>query len=227
MAELADYLGLITPFHATRPRFKATVATAAEPFAALQALLASIPPAYDLYAAIGAQLDVDGEWIGRTRFVAVPLPDPWFRFDEAKRGIDRGIWQDPFDTPEGVTRLDDESYRTLLRAKIAANNWDGTIEGARAALEIVFTDPATLLVLQDNFDMTAIFGIAGRIPSLVLLALLSLGYLPLKPHGVLVSYVVTSVDEAPLFGFDMATDRVAGFETGAWGQAITEYLNTP
>lgn len=37
-----------------------------------------------------------------------------------------------------VDELADEDYRLLLRAKIAANQWDGTPVGAKAVLDIVF-----------------------------------------------------------------------------------------
>ncbi|KAA2237661.1 DUF2612 domain-containing protein [Salinarimonas soli] len=226
MESVDTYLGLVTSYHRPAARFTDMLARLVEPLVGVQTVLAATPQAYDLDAAAGAQLDVDGEWVGRSRFVATPLPDPWFRFDEEKRGLDRGVWREPFESAEGVTGLDDETYRTLLRAKIAANGWDGTIEGARDALAIVFAPTATRIILQDNHDMTAIFGVAGVIPPPVFLALLAKGYLPLKPHGVRISYVVPSVDGAPLFGFDMQTADIAGFDTGAFAQDVNDYLNS-
>nr|WP_230946052.1 DUF2612 domain-containing protein [Burkholderia vietnamiensis] len=64
-------------------------------------------------------------------------------------------------------------------------------------------------------------GIAGKVPSAVFLALLAGGYIPLKPEGVRVAYtIVTTVDGAPMFGFDMNNQFVAGFDTGAWGKPV-------
>lgn len=58
-------------------------------------------------------------------------------------------------------------------------------------------------------------------PSAVFLALLAGGYIPLKPEGVRVNYtVVTTVDGAPMFGFDMNNQFVAGFDAGAWGKPV-------
>lgn len=69
--------------------------------------------------------------------------------------------------------------------------------------------------------MSMTIGIAGKVPSAVFLALLAGRYIPLKPEGVRVAYtIVTSVDGAPLFGFEMDNDRVAGLDTGVWGTAL-------
>lgn len=62
---------------------------------------------------------------------------------------------------------------------------------------------------------------ARRCPSAVFLALLAGGYIPLKPEGVRVNYtIVTSVEGAPIFGFDVQNDLIAGFDVGAWGTPL-------
>nr|WP_302055235.1 DUF2612 domain-containing protein [Burkholderia multivorans] len=79
----------------------------------------------------------------------------------------------------------------------------------------------TRVFIEDHQDMSMTIGISGKVPSAVFLALLAGGYIPLKPEGVRVAYtIVTSVDGAPLFGFDMNSDLVAGFDTGVWGTAL-------
>jgi hypothetical protein len=223
-----DYLDLITAYHRGRYRFSATVALSTEPFVALQALLSGLPEVFDLDEAVGAQLDVDGQWIGRTRKVEYQLPTPWFSFDDPVRGFESGIWYDPDDPADlpdyGLTSLDDDTYRRLLRAKIVANQWDGSIEQATAALQQFFGPTGTLIFIADHQDMTmSIYG-AGVVPDLVSLSILDAGYLPFKPAGVAISYgVVSTTTPAPLFGFDIENEYVAGFDTGAW--AVTpEYL---
>ena len=95
----------------------------------------------------------------------------------------------------------DDTYRVLIRAKIGANHWDGTLGTSAAILDQIF-DNGTNVFIQDNQDMTMTFGVSGAIPSAVLLALLKGGYIPLKPEGVLVnSYIVTSSTGASIFGF--------------------------
>lgn len=212
-----DYLALVTASHRDKPKFAAMIRAMVEPIVAQQAFLAHLPLDFDLDLAIGAQLDVVGEWVGRTRFVRTPIAGAWFSWDIERRGWDQGVWYQPqFDSSSGITRLDDETYRTLLRAKIAANNWDGTLPAAKAALEIIFPNGETSIVVTDNQDMTVTFGVAGVIPSALFIALLSDGYLPLKPETVRADYLITTVD-GPLFGWDVDNKFIAGWDKGAWG----------
>lgn len=223
-----DYLGLITPYHRDKPKFAGTLAALLEPFAKVQGLLVGIPLAFDLDTAVGAQLDVVGEWVGRSRFILTPLSDLFFSFDDPPRGFDRGSWKGPYDSESEITRLDDETYRLLLRAKIAANQWDGTVPGAQAALADLFPESTgTYLYIEDRGDMSMVFGLAGKVPPLLTLALFSAGYIPLKPHGVKTDYLVTSVDEAPVFGFDVQNQYIGGFDTGGWGVPPDYFVNNP
>lgn len=217
MADVNTYLALITSLHRGKPKFSAMIKALVEPIVAQQAFMEHLPLDFDLDQAIGVQLDQVGEWVGRKRFVEVPVANVWFSFDTEFRGFDQGVWYQPqYDTPGGITRLDDDTYRTLLRAKIAANNWDGTLPSAKAALEILFPGGETTILIIDNQDMTITFGVAGVIPSALFVALLSQGYLPLKPEGVRADYRITTVT-GPLFGFDVENEFIAGFDTGAWG----------
>lgn len=223
MPDVDSYLGLITSYHRGKPKFAAIVKAIVEPIVAQQAFFQHLPRDFDLDEAIGVQLDQIGEWVGRTRFIKTPIASAWFSLDIDQRGFDQGVWYRPqYDTPAGITRLDDESYRTLLRAKIAANNWDGTLPSAKAALEILFPNGKTTIVVADNQDMTITFGVAGVIPSALFIALLSQGYLPLKPEGVRTDYLITTVN-GPLFGFDVENEFIAGFDAGAWG-ATPDYF---
>lgn len=217
MSDMDYYLSLITAFHRGKPKFSEMVRRIVEPVVDQQNFLAHLPLDFDLDEAIGVQLDQVGEWVGRSRFIKVPIAGAWFSFDTDRRGFDQGVWYQPeYDTPAGITRLDDETYRTLLRAKIAANNWDGTLPSAKAALEILFPNGDTSIIVLDNQDMSITFGVVGVIPSALFIALLSDGYLPLKPEGVQANYLITTVD-GPLFGFDVQNEFISGFDTGAWG----------
>lgn len=227
MPTLAQYLSLVTPQHRNAPRFMAALATLLQPFVDQQALLGSLPDAFDLDDAVGAQLDAVGLWIGETRFLKTPLAGAFFSFDDPKLGWGAGHWKGPFDATTGLARLDDDTFRTLLRAKIAANHWDGTLAGAAAALAYIYRDPATRVFIQDNQDETISFNVAGQPLSAVDLALLTGGYIPLKPAGVSLSYVnLVSVIGAPLFGFDLENSNVSGFDVGAWGSSIAPAQGT-
>ncbi|NML34959.1 DUF2612 domain-containing protein [Paraburkholderia antibiotica] len=232
MAAATDYTALITSEHQAAPNFMAMVAAVSQCFVDQINVMQSIPAAFDLDTAVGVQLDAVGLWAGITRQVRAPL-NVYFSLDTANLGFDQGSWQGPFDPPGGLVSLDDATFRTLIRAKIAANSWDGTIPGAAAAYANLFTTPGAFVLdssvldsgvltpvsfifIQDNQDMTMTVGISGAIPSAVLRSLLSGGYLPLRPEGVLANYVVPSVDNTSLFGFDVSNQYIAGFDFGSW-----------
>ncbi len=220
MADITKYTNRITSEHNQQPDFMAVVEALAKPLVDVQNVLGGMPGKFDLDNAVGAQLDDVGLWVGISRNVPVPLTGVYFSFDTAGVGFDQGSWKGPFDPDTGLTRLDNETYRLVLRAKIGANHWDGTLESSKAILDSIFNGD-TFVFIQDNQDMSMTIGISGVIPSAVFLALLANGLIPLKPEGVQINIViVTSVDGNPIFGFDMSNDLVAGFDTGAWGTPL-------
>jgi hypothetical protein len=212
-----NYLDRITAWHAGQPLFRATVAGLSTPVVDLQAFTARLPEDFDIDEAIGVQLDVDGQWIGRSRNIPVPIPDYYFSFDDELRGFDKGIWIGPYSSAFEANRLDDDTYRRLLYAKIMANNWDGTVPGAKAVYDRFFIDPETHIIVQDNLDMSMTVGLAGKVPSNLFLTIFAGNYLPLKPEGVRAYYAITSINDAALFGFDINNESIRGFDDGAWG----------
>lgn len=220
MADITKYTDRITSEHNRQQDFMAVVEVLAKPMVDLQNLLGSMPGKFDLDAAVDAQLDDVGLWVGISRNVPVPLAGVYFSFDIDGLGFDQGNWKGPFDPDTGLTRLDDDTYRLVIRAKIGANHWDGTLGSSKAILDSIFGG-GTFVFIQDNQDMTMTIGIAGKIPSAVFLALLANGIIPLKPEGVGVKFtIVTSVDGAAIFGFDVQNDLIAGFDVGAWGSPL-------
>ncbi|AJC16818.1 DUF2612 domain-containing protein [Pandoraea sputorum] len=220
MADITDYTGKLTSEHADKPRYAAMVRAVTQCFVDVQDALASLPASFDLDSAIGKQLDGVGLWVGVSRNIRAPLSGVYFSFDTAGLGLDQGVWRGPFDPDTGVTTLDDETYRLLIRARIGANHWDGTLAGSKAILSQIF-NTGTHVFIQDNQDMSITVGISGKVPSALFLALLSGGYIPIKPQSVRISfYIVTSVSDSPIFGFDMSNEYVAGFDSGAWATPL-------
>ncbi len=218
MAQASDYTALITSQHADAPKFVAMVGVVAQCFANLQNLLATIPGLYDLDAAVGAQLDAVGLWVGVSRQLSVPVSGVYFSLDTAGVGFDQGNWQGPYDPTAGLASLDDGTYRLLLRAKIGANHWDGTLGVSAAILSQIFAGTSTYAFVQDNGNMSITLGVSGQIPSALFLALLATGSVAIRPEGVLLSSTfVTSSTSTPLFGFDVENGYVSGFDVGAWG----------
>ncbi|MBN3848613.1 DUF2612 domain-containing protein [Paraburkholderia sp. Ac-20342] len=216
MSNVSDYTSLVTSEHQDAPKFMAMVSAVSQCFVDQINVAQSIPAAFDLDAAVGVQLDAVGLWVGITRQIDTPLT-VYFSLDVASLGFDQGSWQGPFDPSTGLTSLDDATFRTLIRAKIAANSWDGTIPSAAAAYANLFGGSGSYVFLQDNQNMTVTVGVSGAIPSAVLISLISGGYLPLRPEGVLATYVFPSVNNTALFGFDVENQYVSGLDVGSWG----------
>lgn len=221
MASASDYVGLVTSQHADKPRFVATIAALVQPLADAQAMLSAMPGDFDLDAATGAQLDAIGLWVGQSRALTAPLNNVYFSLDTDGLGLDQGYLKGPYDPTTGVISLADAEYRTLIRFRIAANRWDGTIEGAYAAWSVLFGGGLTLLI-EDFGDMSMTVGVVSAAPlDAVTLALILNGYIGLKPSGVRINaYLTPSVSGRPFFGFDLDTATVAGLDIGAWGIVV-------
>ena len=214
----STYTSLITSEHADKPNFMATVAALVQPFVDAQTVLSFLASeAFDIDQAVGVQLDQVGLWVGRSRFVSIPLAGVYFSLDDANLGFDQGNWQGQFDPVAGVVVLDDDTYRALLFAKIIMNTWDGSANQAAEALDQIFRlSPGTFATIQDNFDMTMTVGVSGVIPPASVISLVTNNEFDVRPVGVGINYFVTSVNTRALFGLDIQDSSIAGFDTGAW-----------
>lgn len=208
------YLDLVARQHKGRPKFEATLRALLEPLVAQQATLNSLPLRFDLDAAAGAQLDAVGAWIGRSRLLDAPITGVYFSFDDPAVGFDRGTWRGMFDPLTGIERLPDETYRIVLRARVASNMWDGTTPGMRRAYDYILP-PAEgyVLLIEDRQDMSMLVVLLGRPLDALTRALLLEGALEVKPMGVQVAH---RFGTAPVFGFDASTATVQGFNQGSW-----------
>lgn len=217
MPDITDYTGKITSQHSDKPKFMQMVSVVAQCYVDAAQVAASLSAAFDLDRAVDAQLDNVGEWVGITRNVDTPLTNVYFALDTNGLGFDQGAWKGPFDPDSGITSLDNETYRTLLRAKIGANRWDGTLGESKAILDLVFSGD-TFVFIQDNQNMTITIGVVGAQPTALELALLTGGHIPIKPQSVGIDYYIVPTNDGPLFGFDVTNQYVAGFDQGSWGK---------
>ncbi|QIP93150.1 DUF2612 domain-containing protein [Serratia fonticola] len=210
------YQRLITSYHKHKPKFYDHISLITQPFVNIQNALTQQVTDFDLDFAIGVQLDAVGLWIGIGRTIKTPIEGVYFSLDIEGVGLDQGVWQGEFEAG-GLTVLDDDTYRTILRAKIAANHWDGTTETLSDVYQAIFPDQKTRIFAVDNFDMTMSVYITGENISAVMKAVIAQGYLDVKPSTVgIKSYIITS-EPGRLFGFDIENDFIAGFDTGSWG----------
>lgn len=216
--DVSSYLARITSKYNLKPKFMEMVENVAQPFADNIAVLATMYLLFDVDYAVGAQLDVVGQWVGAGRDVTVPLTGVYFSYDTLGLGLDQGTIYNSFNPISGLVRLSDSAYRTFIRGRIANNHWDGSIEGAYAVWDTAFAGTGVGILIQDLGNMHMIMALTGPVTDAVTLALFKGGYLKLKPAGVHVdNYYTLSVPGAPYFGLDIENDVIAGLDIGAWG----------
>jgi len=123
-------------------------------------------------------------------------PETFFAFDIDGRGFDAALIEPhifAFDTPG----------RGLDQSR-----WIG---------------PNEIDASRTSLDMEITVTVSGKMPDAIDLAILANRLLPIKPAGVQMETMVTSTDDAPLFGFDLNGESVGGFDRGAFG-VTPQYL---
>jgi hypothetical protein len=178
------YLGLITSEYQLAPKFLAWLSAPLSKLLDASICLDSFTVGFDLDAAIGPQLDVLGQIIGQSRVVG-------------------------FQPSNGISpTLNDASYRLLLKARIAQNQWQGTIDELQGIWAHLF--PGGQIVVIDSQNMSATIILTGAFTSIVLDMIVN-GYIVPRPEGVLYNYVFPVL---PAFGFDQNTAYIAGPDRG-------------
>jgi hypothetical protein len=218
---MSKYTELITNYHAGKPKFVSHIDLSTRPLTDISNAMLGMISAFDIDNAVGVQLDILGQWIGRTRIVSQPISGIYFSFDTPGIGFDQGVWQGPYDPDAGFTNLSDDVYRIVLKAKIAINRWDGTNETLPDILDTALAGSGLSMQIIDNQDMTIsilVFAAGGLSSvSLELLAAIRQGYLTVKAAGVYAGQILTPSVGTQFFGFDIENEYIAGFDTGAWG----------
>lgn len=127
MAILDHYLNLVTSEHRDKKKFMATVEALLRHSDDIFEAGIYVDDEFDLDEAVGAQEDVLGEIVGTERTL-------------------------PYVPHTSATQvMDNESYRIMLKSKIAKNAWKGGIEDLEEIWNILFD---TRIPIQDNQDMT-------------------------------------------------------------------------
>lgn len=172
------------------PKFSATVDAIGEAFTGIQHRIAQLIPKFDIDLAEGKQLDVIGEWIGQSRSINASIDDYFFTFDRETVGFNLGYWKNRYDADFGYVSLDDENFRTLLRARIGANNWDGTMETLPHILQSIWPEKDVEIRVADNLDMSmTIYIVAKSIPNITR-EIIQREYLAIKPGGIKIIYEI-------------------------------------
>lgn len=178
------YVSLITSQYQNTTNFLLWLRAALQIFSDAMQCLCTIDSSFDLDMAVGAQLDVIGLLVGENRTVG-------------------------FQPSNGISpTLDDGTYRLLLRAKIAQNQWDGQLQSLYSLWTQLF--PGGTIALQDNQNMTATIFLTGSFSSITQ-DLITNGYIIPRPEAVQYTFVFSTL---PIFGFDQNNAFVAGFDKG-------------
>ena len=212
-----EYLNLITSAYRKKPKFEAMVSDYRSVPARVNCLLGFVITIFDLDVEVGEEIVIIGLWVGISRNVNIPTTGIYFSWDgvDPTVGWDYGTWQGNLPTST-ITELPDDAYRTLIKAKIAANRWDGTTTNAYVIWDALFPD--LNILIQDNQNMSYAMIFFGGIISSLTVALITGGYIPLKPEGVRISGYYIPVDDGPVFGWDIDTDYMQGWDQGSWAQ---------
>jgi hypothetical protein len=183
---LGYYLGLVTSEYANSVKMNALLKVLLRKFDDVSQVLVRMDTAIDLDVAVGAQLDMLGAVAGAGRTVG-------------------------FQPRAGVSPvLDDTTYRLYIKAKIAQNQWDGTITSLYPIWQTLF--PGGSIIILDNQNMTADLTLTGSFTSITQ-DLITNGYIVPRPEGVLYTYLFGVL---PFFGFGSSPGFIAGFGEGHW-----------
>lgn len=216
-----DYVPLITNAHADKPRFVETVRLLTSAAASIGDAALSLTNAFSVDEAVGVQLDTVGLWVGISRRQSTPIPNAFFTWDDAALGWNVGSWKGPFVSTEGITVLDDDTYRAVIKAKIGANYWNGSMKGLLEIGERDLQSVGVQCFVIDNMDMTVTVYILGQ-PTAVLIEMIKRGVTPPKTAGVRVAgYILASAAGAPFFALSVTTTpAVAGLDFGSFGDPV-------
>lgn len=214
-----DYTALITSEHRTAPRFVATVGAVTGALAITADVTRSIPNAFDVETAVGAQLDIIGLWVGQSRLIPNVLLLQFFGFSgnpaalpfgEEDNPSGGGRWYEEGEDYTATTVLGDPEYRTLILARIARDMSKGTTAELLGSLSFIFG--GARVALDDPGDMSISVAI-GRYLTLVERAIIAnLDILP-RPAGVRISRRVMFNSER-YFGFEGQANALSFGEEG-------------
>lgn len=224
VSNMSKYTDLITSAHNQKEKFVKTVDISTSPYESIQNILNNLINKYDIDLAVGDQLDTVGIWVGIGRYLPLPLEGVYFTWDTTiDEGWDAGRWKDTYDPDNGLVKLDDESYRYLIKMQIAANHWHGTKDEAYDIWTETFGD-GKYIIIQDFQDMSIEIGFSGEIPT-VIKQIIKSGIQPFKPESIRVNTYFTSGFNGPIMGWDIDNDAINGWDTAYWADEIIPQEN--
>lgn len=201
-----------------KPKANATVKTISEEASNVYQSAVDVGDILNIDKARGYALDLVGYHVGVNRSLASFIPRKFFGFAKTGQlGFNEGKFYRYGESTGESTRLGDEDFRFMIKAKILKNYQIGAIEDITNSVSFLFGRDARII---DNYDMT----MTAIIPSVVMTpfkkyAIENLDIL-VRPVGVMYKYVI--IEPAKYFGF--YEDRYAsGFDEGVFVEFSNEY----
>lgn len=164
------YIDLVPSENKEKPKFIAWLNASLEMVDAAYQLSKGMYELYDIDTAIGDQLDVIGEWVGVNRVLN-------------------------FQPVYGPAIMTDDTYRSVIKSKIAQNAWNGTNEQYVTLWDGIL--PEVPIIFSDNQDMS-ISVVAITTPDDYVIELINNGYFLIKPQAVGLNFAAVPI----LFAYD-------------------------
>jgi hypothetical protein len=202
------YKGLLLAQYLDKPKAQATIGALVS-CATCDLIARDIEAAYDIDTAVGAQLDVIGEYLGFSRRVLSQPERDYYRWVDATAPVTctgftdyaggvntTSVFYKYSFARSSFSDLEDEEYRALLKLKVVLNNSDHSLYSIATLLYSIF---GLDVVCYDNQDMTLSYFFTPNGQKLGLVALQQ-NMLP-KPMGVRINGAIVAEDPALVGGF--------------------------
>lgn len=189
--DIRDYLNIITSEHRSRPKYMDFVESIMHILIGQADCLESFEKHFEIETAIGKQLDIIGQIVGVSRVVKFVLED-------------------------GSNVLNDDDYRLCIKAKIARNRWDGSLEHLFKIWHQLFGDDLVLDFI-DHQNMSCDISIGTDITTENIFRLIHNDMILPRPVGVQYSY---DYGMKPIFAYDEDYSYLRGWDIGFWTEDI-------
>ena len=199
---IEDYLKLV-PWQHRRPKFLAFLKSILSGMVNQMNFAYNLSRRFDVDTAIGIQHDKIGDW--------------------------EGIKRSDIETYADVTNLSDDIYRNFVKAKIAANHWNGTIPHAYEMWDGAFRYQS-FIALEDHQDMSMTMYVLGIDNSDIFRIVIERGLISFKPAGVWVNYLFAVPAGSKFLAWSLENDIFAGWGKGCWAAGeivIKPYASIP
>lgn len=178
------YLRLLTSQYQNSPNYLMWSQADFQKYEDVAQCILQFQNAFDIDFAVGVQLDVLGN----------------------NAGVSRTL---PFQPTGGLSSvLDDSTYRLLIKATRAKNNWNGLIDSLYGIWANLF--PGGVLTIIDNQNMTALITVSGTFTAIIQ-QLITNGLIVPRSETVLYTYSFATL---PIFGADLSNAFIAGADLG-------------